>query len=86
MKKIRFDSENYNWDRDEKKNMFFVKCTANLIKETLECRRYLYLNQVYECFGVKWNPDEENVCYRDPDAFFIDFAMDDEGIIEIMVG
>lgn len=86
MKKICYDSTSSLWVQDMQRNVFLVKCTAELIKNTLECRKYLYMNQIYECFGVRWNPDEENVCYRDPNTFVIDFEHTDEDSILIKFG
>ena len=50
-------------ETDQWYNELFVKQKVVFIKDLLKFRGYVYLNQVYEMLGVKWNPEEENICY-----------------------
>lgn len=61
---IIFDERSAKWYKHPDLNeTFLVKQSDNLIDEC-EYRGYVYLNRVYEAFGIEWNPDDENICYR----------------------
>lgn len=66
MKTIIFDETSPAFITDENyetMNYEFLETQANYLKDKCGYRGYLYLNTVYEAFGVAWNPAEENVCY-----------------------
>ena len=56
----------YRWDNEDEYmfNVALAKKTINHLMDLLKWRKYLYLNQVYEHFGIKWNPNDENVLIR----------------------
>lgn len=64
MKTIIFDSKSAMWYYDWEYSMMFIKMQIQHLKDTCKYRGYLYLNEVYESFGVAWDPDEENICYK----------------------
>ena len=64
---MHFNETNLMFVRNNEYNRHFVRHTAAMILATLESRGYVYLNQVYEAYGVKWNPEWENVCIIDTD-------------------
>lgn len=71
MTEIRFDSNCLAWVRDLKNNEFFIDRQIEYFTEKLRYKGYLYLNEVYEAFGAAWNPENENVCFRNADEFLV---------------
>ena len=63
MKTIIFDDDSVGWTSDVDLNLEFLKLQAEYINDTLKYRGYVYLNQIYEQFGAKWNPELVNSCY-----------------------
>ena len=39
---------------------YTVMDKLRFIKQIYAHRGYVYLNEVYECLGMKWNPNDEN--------------------------
>lgn len=61
---IYFDKEAIGWTEDKENAKFFLQATIRYIKELIKARRYIYLNQICEMFGVDWEPSRrENICY-----------------------
>ena len=79
MRSFCFDSSNIAWGKNDQENCFFISMMISHIKDILRYRGYVYLNDIYELFNVTWNPDDENICYKDPRTFFIDVESDDNG-------
>lgn len=86
MKTIYFDSTSSEYRKDWESNRFFLWGQMHYFKDMVKYRGYLYLNQIYENLGMTWNPNEENVCYRNPNTFSIDFGTDGDGRTIIKVG
>lgn len=63
MKTIIFDENCTAWTRNIDYNLMFLGMQANHIKDQFIHRGYIYLNQIYETFGVAWNPGMVNSCY-----------------------
>lgn len=63
MKTIVFDDKSMAWTRDVDRNLMYLHCQAAHLEELFNCRGYMYLNQIYENIGVKWNPGMVNGCY-----------------------
>lgn len=58
---IIFNENSYKYDKeDAEANYFFVKAELKYLMDVFECRKYLYMNQVFEFLGIKWNPKHEN--------------------------
>ena len=64
METIIFNRESKTWSKDSKYNSLFLKSITEYCKNLFSYQGYLYLNRIYECLGVVWDPDKENVCYR----------------------
>ena len=43
-------------------NLELIRITERYLNELLTHRGYLYLNQVYEELGVKWDVEKTNLC------------------------
>lgn len=65
MKTIIFDEKSTAYRKGSPTNLWFLDMQTDYLKDKCFCRGYLYLNEVYETFGITWDPDEENVCYRE---------------------
>lgn len=64
MKTITFDRKSPFWNNNIEVNKQFLHVSVNYLKDYILARGYLYLNTIYEAFGVRWNPDDENICYQ----------------------
>lgn len=79
MNEIRFDSNCLAWTRDLKNNEFFIYRQIDYFLEKLRYKGYLYLNDIYETFGAVWNPENENVCFRNADDFLVAIEKTSDG-------
>lgn len=61
---IIFDETSYKWDKDQDFNKALLKLGFNRLGDVCKIHGYLYLNRVYEHLGLRWNPDNENLCFR----------------------
>ena len=61
---IIFDESSWQWATNPDYNKAFLESCFHYLKDTCDNRGYLYLNRVYESLGLKWNPDNENICFR----------------------
>ena len=48
---------------DRTENLMFIKHWVHFLNEVFKTRGYIYVNRIYESFGVKWDPRWENQCY-----------------------
>lgn len=72
MKTIMFDKNATYWENDIDDNLCFVRMRGRYISDLLTVRGYLYMNQIYEHFGIKWNPEDLNelfFCRQRTDLF-----------------
>ena len=63
---INFDaytSYNFN-EKDDLVNYYYLKHECDYMMEVCRVRGYIYLNQIYEHLGIKWNPSNENILLR----------------------
>jgi hypothetical protein len=89
MKKISmvtFDKEVREWCDNREYNIMFLRYNENYINDLIRARGYVYLNQIYELLGIKWDPKCENICieWRDGLPIFVEFetfVMSDESIL-----
>ena len=65
-------------------NVAFLENTFNYLKEQLKHRGYLYLNDIYETLGVKWDPNKVNLCFRDEHD--IDFEIVKVETLDYLIG
>lgn len=64
IREVRFDKMSSKWERDPGVNLWFLRITERNINDTIRFRGYIYLNQIYEMLGIRWNPDDKNPCIR----------------------
>lgn len=60
---ITFDKNSPHWERDYELNKLFVSTQLMFIRDLYEAKGYIYLDTIYDLFGLKWNPYEENICW-----------------------
>lgn len=60
---------------DSDYNRGFIECMINLINEYYSKQGYIYLNTIYEHFGVKWDPEWENLCFIYEDGRSLKFGI-----------
>lgn len=63
MKTIKFDKNATHWNRNEEINSYYLSAIKDYILDLFKIRGYIYLNQIYEHFGIRWNPKIENDLY-----------------------
>lgn len=66
--KMLFDVRSPYWNKDEEFRFMFVRQQDHYFNELLRARGYVYLNQIHESFGVKWNPKNENLCFTNDEC------------------
>lgn len=86
MKTIYFDSTSSEYRKNWECNRLFLWGQMHYFKDMVKYRGYLYLNQIYENLGIAWNPNEENICYRNPNTFSINFGTDGDGRTIVTIG
>ena len=65
MKPIIFDEKSWKFDNTNKElNPLILYQTIDRLKSSFDCYGYIYLNEIYKRFAIKWNPDDENICYK----------------------
>lgn len=67
-KTIIFDEKNVNWTNCQEENLMFLKYSEQHIRDILNYRGYVYLNQICEYLGDGWDPDIYNPCFRHNDS------------------
>lgn len=70
MKTIIF-SKDTSWKYnsiDQDYNRYFLKEALTSLEESFNVYGYLYLNKVYECLRIKWNPNNVNVVFKKDDG------------------
>ena len=65
MRPIIFDEKSWKFNNTDKAlNPLVLYQIANELKSSFDCYGYIYLNEIYKRFAIKWNPDDENICYK----------------------
>ena len=64
MNVITFDTTCARWVPNRESNISFLNMTIGYLRGLHATRGYIYLNQIYEAFGARWNPDWKNICYK----------------------
>lgn len=86
MKTIRFDEHCVGWNKSIDWNRSFLNVQRDYIYEKLHRRGYMYLNDIYEGLGAKWNPEEENICYLAKHGpLYIEFETIDNNVFLVKI-
>lgn len=63
MKTIIFDEKAADWSRHPDWNAEYLRAKRAYLMDLFNYRGYIYLNQIYEEFGIGWNPGMINSLY-----------------------
>ena len=86
MRTIIFDENAIHWTQNRDYNLSYAKTRGEYLNDILAIRGYLYLNQIYEKFGVEWNPEDINDLYLiDDGEITFKFKPIDENSIMIRI-
>lgn len=86
MRTIIFDENTIHWTQNRDYNLSYVRTRGEYLNDILTIRGYLYLNQIYEHFGVEWNPEDTNDLYLiDDGEITFKFESIDENSILIRI-
>lgn len=62
---VVFDKDNANYNSNSSwYNFRFLRSIEFALQIQLYKNGYLYLNQVYEMLGAKWDPENTNYCFK----------------------
>ena len=56
--------ESEDWKNDEGYNVMYLKSMERYFNDFIRTRGYIYLNQIYEALGLRWDPDKENILFK----------------------
>lgn len=73
---IYFDKECCYWSSDDRRNEYFLNTQIDYVRDLVKHRGYVYLNQIYEILGAKWDTRIDNLCVEDP-YFTVVIGLDD---------
>lgn len=79
--KIIFNKNTSSYaEGDNNTDYMYIQCVGTHLVELFKVRGYVYLNQIYEFFGIKWNPNDENQCWTKEEGYlFYNVRNIDEG-------
>lgn len=60
---IVFNESSHLWEKEFEFNKLFAKTQLMYLTELYRVKGYLYLNTIYEIFGLRWNPYDKNSCW-----------------------
>lgn len=63
MRKIMFDESSFMYSNDKNFDVHFLVAQERYVNDLFKARGYIYLNQIYEMLGIKWNPKHRNKCF-----------------------
>lgn len=69
---IKFNNECTNWVENGIINKAFIWYQINYIYDRVRLKGYMYLNEIYDLFGARWDPHDSNYCLiysKDGDNF-----------------
>lgn len=65
LKTVEFNEKNFYYDAHSKDcNLMYLRQVENHLRDILEARGYVYLNQICEYLGDAWDPGNDNPCIR----------------------
>lgn len=85
-----FDKNSAEWHSDEGLNLAFLYSSEVYLNELINARGYLYLNQIYEHLGIKWDTQNKNVMFTNNEKMYLHtlefetFPQKEEAIILII--
>lgn len=59
---INFNNECVKWTKNGIVNKAFIGYQIDYVYDRIRCRGYIYLNEIYDLFGARWDPHNSNDC------------------------
>lgn len=59
---IKFNNECTNWTTNGIVNKAFICYQIDYVYDRIRLRGYMYLNEIYDLFGARWDPHDSNDC------------------------
>ncbi len=75
MWEIKFDKNADGWCKYDELNRMFISQQFDYLKLTCEHYGYLYLNRIYESFGVVWDHERYNHCLTNERGFNLSYEV-----------
>ena len=73
---ITFDETSQLWENDQSYNIMMLNTVERNLNDLIGHRGYIYLNQIYEYLGIKWDVKDENPCLtNDSGKVYIKFEL-----------
>lgn len=82
--KIRFNKDtSYRWTENEEYNRIVIEMTVAHMEDIFNYRGYVYLERIYEAFGLTWDPHMFNKAFikeqDDNELVFVTYDIDNAG-------
>lgn len=86
MKTIIYNNKCKSWTGDRDFDQMIINGQIDYLQDYCRFRGFIYLDRIYETFGVEWDPDDKNICYRQ-DKGGIEFKVEsiDNGNFKIYI-
>ena len=55
-----FGKTNAYWTNNQEYNLLFLKNQRKYTQDKFDVRGYIYMNEIYEAFGLTWHPEYFN--------------------------
>lgn len=63
MKTIVFDKTCPGWSEVPELTDTYLRLQRDYLNDLLIVRGYLYMSDIYNILGLKWDPKDKNICY-----------------------
>ena len=64
IKPIKFGPRSFYWTDDVDHNKSFIDSNKKYLEAIYDTKGYIYLSEIYDSFGVAWDPEDENICWN----------------------
>lgn len=86
MKTIIFDNKSFMWNDNYERNCYIIVSINQLLCGLFDARGYIYLNDIYERFGVAWDPHEVNECFiKGSNSFMLSWEYLKDNVFKINI-
>lgn len=87
MKTIIFDESCTGWSINDDLNRMFLEVQKAHIIDKFLYRGYIYLNEIYDILGARWNPHDENTVWINKGCGFkFKIEQIDENVFTVNIG
>lgn len=65
---LYFNESNRSWTERKNENIKIIRAMIVYLESLFNSKGYIYLNEIYETFGIDWDPKEKNLVWIRDDA------------------